>query len=102
MISIPLIAILSTLHPQDDANIKVYKGGERAKYALEQCMLDSRDMHSSFVLKIEDSRYSFYEVNCQILETTTVPYYAVKGIYFRDPLSGELIRLFEEQGLIIE
>ena len=79
--------------------MRIYSGQEKAQFALEQCLKDPRDMNEMFVLNVEDGVRGRYEFVCQMLETTTVPHYAVKGEYMEYEVLPALLEAFRKQGI---
>lgn len=99
---IPLIAILSTTHVSDGTDIRIYSGQDKAQFALEQCLKDPRDMNEMFELSVEDGIRGRYVFVCQMLETTTVPHYAVKGEYVEYEILPALLDAFKKQGIKVD
>lgn len=99
--TIPLLAVLATQEVTEGIKQKTFEGGKHAEYALEQCIDDSRDIHEGFYLEISNDTSGTYRLSCQIMETTTGPFYAVKGEYIKKPLLDTLTKLFEEKGIAI-
>lgn len=100
-LTIPLLAILATPEVSEGLKQKTFEGGKYAEFALEQCIHDSRDIQGGFYLELSNDTYGTYRLSCQIMETTTGPFYAVKGEYTKKPLLGTLTKLFEDQGIAI-
>lgn len=55
-------------------------------------------MAKTFYLEIQDSGGS-YQLACQMLETTTGPFYAVKGQYLPSHMLNSLVEMFKEKGI---
>ena len=98
---IPVIAILATPQVTEGIKEKVLEGGKHAEHAMELCMKDKRDMSETFYLEVTDSTQGVYKLFCQTLETTTGPFYAVKGEFRSTPALNAFINLFEEKGIRI-
>lgn len=100
-ITIPLLAILATPQVTEGIKQKNFEGGQYAEYALERCLEDSRDINKGFYLEILNHTSGTYHVSCQIMETTTGDFYAVKGKYIKKPLLDTLTHFFEEKNISI-
>ena len=96
---IPLMAILATPQVKEGIKERVMEGGHHAEYAMELCMKDQRDMKETFYLEVADGTKGVYLLACQMLETTTGPFYAVKGEFQETPILDTLTTLFEEKGI---
>lgn len=100
-LTISLLAIMATPQVTEGIKKKTIDGGELAENALEMCLEDPRNMEQKFYLEVTDGAKGTYHLACQMLETTTGPFYAVKGEYVSTPVLKSLVELFEEQGINI-
>lgn len=100
-LTIPLLAILATPEVTEGIKQKTFEGGNHAEYALEQCIDDSRDIYEGFYLELSNDSNGTYHLCYQIMETTTGPFYAVKGEYIKKPLLNTLTKLFKEKNITI-
>lgn len=98
-LAIPLMAILATPQVTEGLKERVLKGGHQAQYALELCMKDERDMKETFYLEVPDGTKGIYKLVCQTLDTTTGPFYAVKGEFLSTHSLETLVNLFEQKGI---
>lgn len=98
---IPLMAIMATPQVTEGIKERVLEGGKHAQYAMELCIKDKRDMNETFYLEVMDGTKGVYQLACQILETTTGPFYAVKGEFHATPILETLASLFEDKGIRI-
>lgn len=80
---VPLIAILASPNVTEGQKKRVISGGEQAEYALSKCLDDPRPIERGFLLKLYDE-HGRYELNCQVLNTTTGLFYGVKGRYVKN------------------
>lgn len=100
-LAIPILAILATPQVNEGVKERIMEGGERAKYALELCLKDKREMNETFYLEVHEGTQGEYKLACQMLQTTTGPFYAVKGQYRPTPTLDALVELFESKGITI-
>lgn len=98
---IPLMAIMATPQVTEGITERVIEGGKHAQFAMELCIKDKRDINETFYLEVTDGTKGVYQLACQTLETTTGPFYAVKGEFHATPILDTLITLFKDKGIEI-
>jgi hypothetical protein len=97
-VSIPLMALLSTTYLQDGSSPIIFKGGEKAQFAIEHCLNDGRDLAKSFIKVVTLGNSNDYVVRCDLVRYKKSLYYGMKGQFRTRAMLDQLIGEFGKYG----